>query len=213
MPTRILVADDHEVVRRGVRAILEQRADWRVVAEAADGPAAVAAALSSTPDVAIVDFSLPGLDGLGVTKRIRAGCPQTRVLIFTMHESETVARELAAAGARGYVIKSEAEEKLVAAVHALSQGQCYFTWKLPKRQIGEVISVPARAIPRSMLTPREREVVQLIAEGHSNRTIAERLSISVKTVETHRGGAMRKAGLSSTADIVRYAVRNALVTP
>jgi DNA-binding NarL/FixJ family response regulator len=209
VPTRILVADDHDVVRRGLRAILERRSGYEVVAEARDGPAAVEAALQTSPDVAIIDYSLPGLNGLEVTRRIRQGCPKTQVLIFTMHESETVARGLLAVGARGYLVKSDAEEQLTAAIQALSQGRSYFTWK----QLKPAADQKRRSDPKVTLSPREREVVQLIAEGHSNRAIASQLKISVKTVETHRGAAMHKAGLYSTADIVRYAVRNTLVVP
>lgn len=209
--TRILIADDHEVVRSGVRGILEERTGWAVVAEAADGKQAIDQSIAVKPDVAIVDYSLPLINGIEVTRQIRMRVPSIEVLIFTMHDNETLMRDLLQAGARGYLLKSDASQYLVSAVEALVAHRPFFTQKASEALLGTFLTMARRV--DHLLTSRERGVVQLVAEGHSNKQIANLLNISVKTVETHRATIMRKLDLSSTAALVRYAVRNKIIEP
>jgi DNA-binding NarL/FixJ family response regulator len=209
--TRILIADDHEVVRSGLRSILEAQPDWEVVAEAVDGKEAVAKALATNPDVAILDYSLPVFNGVEATRQIRARVPQTEVLVFTMHESETLMRELLQAGARGYLLKSDAKQFLITAVQSLAAHKPFFTSRVSETLLESFLTTTEG--DRGILTARERTVVQLIAEGRTNKQIASVLNISLKTVETHRAAAMRKLNLTSTAAVVRYAIRNRLVEP
>jgi DNA-binding NarL/FixJ family response regulator len=212
--TRILIADDHDVVRSGLRAILEAQEGWEVVAEAADGMEAVARAIESHPDVAIIDYSLPVMNGVEVTREICARDPNVEVLIFTMHERDALVGELLEAGARGYLLKSDAKRNLIAAVKSLAAHRPFFTAKISETLLAILLSLRERRKDiEATLSPRERLIVQLIAEGHSNKEMAEILNLSVKTIETHRAAAMRKLNLTSTAAIVRYAVRNRLVEP
>ena len=206
---RFLIADDHEAVRLGLRAVLEQRADWEVVAEANDGSKALTAAIESRPHVAIVDFSMPRMTGVEVARRIRDYPLQTEVLIFTMHDNETLISELLKAGARGYLLKSDAQSHLIGAIECLALHKPFFTAKVSEALLDSFLKRPAR--DGSMLTNRERCVVQLIAEGHTNKQVATILNISLKTVETHRSAIMRKLNLSSSAGLVRYAIRNNIV--
>jgi DNA-binding NarL/FixJ family response regulator len=210
---RILIADDHLVVRRGLRSILEAHDGWQVVAEAADGNAAVEAALATKPDIVVLDFSLPGLDGLEVTRRIRESLDHTEILIFTMHDGETIIREVLRAGARGYVLKTDADDHLLGAITALAQHRPYLTWRASEALLDALLDDHDGAIADGPLTRREREVVKLIAEGLSNKKVAQQLQVSIKTVESHRATAMRKLGMSTTADLVRYAIRNRLIEP
>jgi DNA-binding NarL/FixJ family response regulator len=208
---RILVADDHDVVRRGLRALLEAEPGWQVVAEAVNGREAVDKTRRLKPDIAIIDITMPGLNGLEATREILKAAPRTEVLILTMHESEQVVREVVAAGAQGYVLKSDAASDLIAAVKSLRQHKPFLT----SRVTGMVIESyrhdgAARGTP-VCLTPRERQVVQLLAEGKSNKEVGSALRISAKTVETHRTNVMRKLRLHSVADLVRYAIRNHIV--
>jgi DNA-binding NarL/FixJ family response regulator len=207
--TRILIADDHEVVRSGLRRILEAQANWQVVAEAANGKDAVSKAIESQPDVAIVDYSLPLVNGIEVARQIRAQVPRTEVLIFTMHDNEILMRELFKVGGRGYLLKSDAKRHLIGAIESLASHKPFFTPKVSEALLESLLAQPGKE--KTTLTNREREVVQLIAEGHTNKHIARLLSISLKTVETHRAAIMRKLSLSSSAGLVRYAVRNKLV--
>lgn len=209
--TRILIADDHDVVRSGLRAILETHPNWEVVAEAADGKEAILKAVATKPDVVVLDYSLPLVDGLEVTRQICARLRKTEVLIFTMHDNETLIESLLRAGARGYLIKSDAQHYLVEAIESLAIHKPFFTSRVSEALLETFLTKPSRA--GSVLTSRERSVMQLIVEGHSNRQSAEILKISIKTVETHRAAIMRKLNLSSSADLVRYAVRNKLVEP
>jgi DNA-binding NarL/FixJ family response regulator len=207
--TRILIADDHEVVRSGLRSILEAQPNWEVVAEATDGKEAVLKAIATKPDVAVLDYSLPVLNGVEATRQIRARVPETEVLIFTMHESETLMRELLQAGARGYLLKSDARQFLITAVQSLAAHKPFFTSRVSETLLESFLTTTEG--DRGILTARERTVVQLIAEGRTNKQIASVLNISLKTVETHRATAMRKLNLTSTAGVVRYAIRNQLV--
>ena len=213
MTVTILIVDDHDVVRRGVRAILEGRADWTVVAEASNGPDALELALLHQPDIAVIDYSLPLMNGAQLTRRIRAGSPKTEVLIYTMHDSDALVRDVLGTGARGYLLKSDADLQLVAAVEALSRHQPYFTSRVSETLLAHYLAHPGQASDYQSLTAREREVVQLIAEGQSSKQVSATLAISLKTVETHRASAMHKLGLATTAALVRYAVRNKLIEP
>jgi DNA-binding NarL/FixJ family response regulator len=209
--TRILIADDHDVVRSGLRNILEAQPDWEVVAEAADGKEAIGKAMVTRPDVAIVDYALPLISGLEVTRQIRRRVASTEVLIFTMLDSDVVLHHLLAAGARGYLLKSDANRYLIEAVESLAGHKPFFTAQVSETLLQDFIRRPMQA--SSPITAREREVVRLIAEGHSSRQIAQMLNLTLKTVETHRATVMRKLDLSSSAALVRYAVRNKLVEP
>src|SRR3990172_1404607 len=204
--TRILIADDHEVVRSGLRRILESQPKWEVVGEALDGREAIANALELKPDIAVLDYALPSVNGIEVTRQIRARLSRTEVLIFTMHYNETLIRDLLAAGARGFLLKSDASRFLLAAIESLAQHKPFFTAKVSEALLDSFLKRPDHA--QFALTPRERGVVQLIAEGNSNKQIASVLNISIKTVEAHRSAVMRKLNLSSSASLVRYAIRN-----
>ena len=200
---KILIADDHEVVRSGLRNILEAQPKYDVVAEASNGQEAVRKAFETNPDIAMLDYSMPMINGIEATRQIRAGLPKTEVLIFTMHCNETLIQELLQAGARGYLLKSDARRYLVGAIESLAAHKPFFTASVAADSF---LKKPSH--PRSTLTSREHSVVQLIAEGYTNKQIANVLNISPKTVETHRATVMRKLTLSSSASLVRYAVRN-----
>lgn len=212
-PVRILIADDHELIRRGLAATLAGHPHWLVVAEAANGKRAAELAEELLPDIAILDLTMPELNGLEATRKIRASAPQTRVLIVTAHESEQLIREVLDAGALGYVLKSDAGRVLVQAVEALADNRPYFTSRVARLVLEGYLGAGS-AVGHGeggALSPREREIVQHLAEGKTNKQIAIALHISVKTVETHRGNIMRKMEFSSLADLVRYAVRNGIV--
>ena len=206
---RILIADDHDVVRSGLQTILDAHPNWEVVAVAADGKEAVRKAIETKPDVAVLDYSLPLVNGIEATRQIRAHLPKAEVLIFTMHDNETLIQELMKAGARGYLLKSDASRDLIAAIEALAVHKPFFTTKVSEALLKSFVT--ASKAMGSTLTNREAGVVQLIAEGHTNKHIAGLLNISLKTVETHRAAVMRKLNLSSSAELVRYAIRNNLV--
>ena len=210
--TRILIADDHEVVRAGLRAILESREGWEVVAEAADGKDAIVKAIDSKPDIAIIDYSLPILNGVEATRQIHARLPKAEILIFTMHDSDVLVRELLEAGARAYLLKSDAKQYLLTAVESLVNHKPFFTGRVSEQLLDSYLATHSRA-GEGTLSPRERTIVQLIAEGHGNKEMAAILNLSIKTVESHRATAMRKLNMASTAEIVRYAIRNKIVEP
>lgn len=212
MKTRILLVDDHELVRRGIRSLLEAEEDFEVCAEAADGRQAVDLAHELMPDVVVMDIGMPGLNGIEATRRIRKTSRRTEVLALSLHESEHYASEVLAAGARGYVFKSDAAQEVVQAVRSIRGKKRYLTKRLAEsaERLG-LLEKRSTAVSGSALTRREREVMQLVAEGHSNRSISEILSISVKTTETHRARIMRKLGLKSIADLVRYALREGVI--
>ena len=207
--TRILIADDCEVVRLGLRQSLEAQADWEVVAEAADGKEAILKAIASRPNVAVIEYALPVMNGIEVTHCLRRRLPRTEVLIFTRHEDEALVFDLLSAGARGYLLKSDAKRYLLEAIASLAAHRPFFTDKISETLLQSFLTRCNRA--RATLTNRERSVVQLIAEGHTNRKIGTFLGIGIKTVETHRAAIMRKLNLSSSAGLVRYAVRSKLV--
>ena len=210
---RILIADDHEMVRQGLRRVIEEQKGWSVCGEANTGRQAVAKAKQLRPEIVITDFSMPELNGLEATRQIRAALPRTEVLILTMHDSEQLVREVLAAGARGYILKTDAGNSLVAAVTALAQHKPYFTSKVSELVLeGFLNPQNLRADDGTgRLTPREREIVQLLAEGKSNKEVASILGISVKTAETHRTNIMRKLELHSMGELVRYAIREKIV--
>jgi DNA-binding NarL/FixJ family response regulator len=214
---RILLADDHEVVRRGLSSLLATRPDWQVCGEARNGREAVALAVKLKPNLAILDLSMPELNGLEATRHIRKEVPETEVLVFSMYENEQFVRDLLAAGARGYVLKSDVSSQLLNAVDAVSRHKPFFTSEVAERvlegflRLGELTAEDGSAA--GILTPREREIVQLLAEARSNKEVAATLGISVKTVETHRASIMRKLGITSIVDLVHYAIRNGLVSP
>jgi DNA-binding NarL/FixJ family response regulator len=214
---RILVADDHEIVRRGLCTILESQRDWVVCAEATDGRDAVEKAKQHSPDVVILDISMPNLNGLEATHQILQRVPHTKILILTMHETEELIRDVLEAGARGYLFKSDAGRELVAAVEALRQGKPYFTSKVAQKVLDGYLSPASNAGeargPGKGLTPREREILQLLAEGKSSKEVATALGLSVKTSETHRANIMRKLDLHSISELVRYAIRNNFIQP
>ena len=214
---RILIADDHGLLRRGLRAALADSPHLIVEAEAEDGRTAVELALRLKPDVAILDVSMPQLNGLDAARAIASGSPETRVLILTAHESERLVREVLRAGARGYLLKSDAGRDLVSAVDALRNRRPFFTPRISQMVLEGYLHGPAVSEggqpKRDLLTPREREIVQLLAEGRSNKEVASSLGISPKTIETHRANIMRKLNLHSVSDLVRFAVRNRMVEP
>jgi DNA-binding NarL/FixJ family response regulator len=210
--TRILIADDHEVVRSGLRLILEAHAGWQVVAEAADGKAAIDKALETKPDVAILDYAIPLVNGVEVTRQIRKRNPQIEVLIFTMHDSEALVGEVLHAGARAYLLKSDAKHHLISAIEALAIHKPFFSGQVSEKLLDSYLQTQKGKFG-AVLSPRERIVVQLIAEGHTNKEISAILNLSIKTIESHRAAAMRKLNITSTAGIVRYAIRNRLIEP
>jgi DNA-binding NarL/FixJ family response regulator len=207
---RIVIADDHEVLRHGLRAVLEARSGWKVVGEGVNGREAAELVARLTPDVVVLDISMPEMNGLEATREILRKSPGTQILIMTLHESEELVREVLAAGARGYLLKSDAAQDLVRAVDAVRNHATFFTSKVASMVVqGYVVAAAARpAVLAATLTSRERQVAQLLAEGKSNKDVANALAISVKTAEAHRANLMHKLGLESLSDLVRWALRN-----
>lgn len=211
---RIMVADDHEVVRRGLRSLLEAQPGWVVCAESSDGREVIKKAAELKPDVIVLDIAMPNLNGLEATRQLLKMDPSTRVLVLTLHDSEQMIRDVLSAGARGFLLKSDAARDLVAAVEALRQDKTYFTSRVAGMVLnGFLKGGPAvgMASASSPLTPREREIVQLLAEGKSTKEVASVLGLSVKTAETHRSNIMRKLEIHSVSDLVLYAVRNNII--
>jgi DNA-binding NarL/FixJ family response regulator len=205
-----MIVDDHDVVRQGVRALINDIPDWSVCAETADGRNAPKLAAEVKPDIVIVDLSMPGTSGLDVIDQLKKLMPQVEVLVLTMHDSERIVSQALRAGARGYVLKSDPAEKLIEAITSLSRHQPFFSAAVSENLLQFYLK-PERADGDDQLTSRERQIVKLIAEGKGNKHIANMLNISVKTVETHRSAAMKKIGARSSADIALYAVRNEIV--
>lgn len=211
---QILVADDHDVMRRGLRDLLLEHPGWEVCAEAKNGREAVEFSVQLHPDVAVLDISMPELNGLEATRRIRKQSPNTEVLIFTVYETDQLVRALIRAGANGYVLKSDAALHLTSAVESLANGRPFFTPGVSKTLLSGFLGSGDQARnggALSGLTTREREVVQMLAEGSSNKEVATALNISVNTVETHRATIMRKLGITSIVELVHYAVRNKFI--
>jgi DNA-binding NarL/FixJ family response regulator len=214
MPLRILIADDHDVMRHGIRELLGERDDWEVCAEARDGREAVEKAEQHKPDIAILDVNMPALNGIEAARRIRKRIARTEVLIISFDYSDHLIRQIVDAGARGFVVKGDSERDLITAVEALANHRSFFTSRatdiiLGRVRVGDHGDIQEFA--RNRLTSREREIVQLLAEGKSSKEAAESLTISVKTVDTHRANIMRKLDLHSVTELVRYAVRNQIV--
>jgi len=209
---RILVADDHEIVRKGVRNVIESHPGWEVCAEAADGQSALELAMSERPDIAIIDVSLPILNGVALTRRLKKDSPGVRILLFTMHDDDETVTTALAAGARGYLLKSDSESHLEAAISALGANRPYFSSSVSELLLDAAVNERRRSRLESFTT-RELEVAQLIAEGNNNKQIARRLGVSIKTVESHRAAAMRKAGVRTAAEFVRFAIKHNLIQP
>ncbi len=220
---RILIADDHEVARKGIRALLEGHPEWEVCAEAKDGRETVELAIAMKPDIILLDIGMPNLNGLEAARQILAVLPGVAILIITMQESDQVVREVLRAGARGFLLKSDAGHDLVAAVEALQLQRTFFTTKVSQMVLEGFLdrdnledknydkNYGRQSDSYDVLTGREREVIQLLAEGKTSKEVAITLNLSVKTAETHRTNLMRKLGLHSVADLTLYAVRNGIV--
>jgi len=215
-PVSILIADDHELVRKGIRTVLEARTGWQVVAEASDGREAVKKTQELKPQVAILDISMPLLNGLEATRQIAKIAPQTKVLILTMHEADPMIQQILQAGARGYLLKSDASLDLVSAVEALLRNKTFFTPKVGQIVLEGYLNKNPKAADEDAengalrLTARQRQIVQLLAEGKSSKEVAVVLDISVKTAETHRANIMRRLDCHSVTDLVHYAIRNGI---
>jgi DNA-binding NarL/FixJ family response regulator len=213
--TRVLVADDHAIVRQGLRALLEAEADFEVVGEAADGREAVRKALIMHPDVVIMDLSMPRMNGLEATARIVKECPSIRVVALTMHSSEEYVCSLLKAGARGYLLKESVSSDLVEAIHAVVRGGTYLHPSISTEVVDRYLKRPHPRTGAGMLevlTPREREILQLIAEGHTNKEIAGLLVLAVKTIENHRTRIMDKLEIHNVAGLTRYAISHGIAT-
>jgi DNA-binding NarL/FixJ family response regulator len=205
-----MVVDDHTVVRRGVRALIESAPGWEVVGEAENGLEAIRLAEELQPQVIVMDISMPQIGGIDTTVELRKRLPDVEVLILTMHESDQLVAQAMRAGARGYLLKNESDEKLLDALEALARHQPYFSPGVSETLLQGYLVAESAPDPQR-LTPRERQIVKLVAEGNSNKKIAMILNVSIKTVETHRSAAMHKVGAKSSADLALYAARNDLV--
>ena len=214
---RILIADDHELIRRGVRTLLEAEPGWKVVAEASDGQEALEKAKETKPEIVVLDIGMPRLSGLEAARRLKRTLPQIKVLMLTMHDSERLAWEVLNAGALGYVTKSDTARDLIIAIEALRRDKTFFTPKVDRIILDSFLdggsSKRAKEMQGEQLTSRQREIVQLLAEGKTSKEVSALLNLSVKTVETHRANIMRRLSCHSVSDLVRYAVRNNIVQP
>jgi DNA-binding NarL/FixJ family response regulator len=213
---KILVADDHELLRRGVQEVLHSQRGWRVVAHAVNGREAVEKAIVFKPHVAVIDISMPQLDGFEVTRLIRTQIPKTKVVVLTSYESDQIVQRALDAGAHGFILKSDLADCLVKAVKSVSQGNLFLTPKVSEIVL-EGLLKPGGQFPqsdpgRARITPRESEIVRLLAQGKTNKEIATLLGITVRTVETHRSKIMLKLGLHSVVELIHYAVRNGIIT-
>jgi len=210
VPTRILLADDHLIVRQGLKALLE-REGFSVVAEVADGQEAIRSARERCPDVAVLDFGMPLLNGLGAAREILQACPRAKAILLTMHTEDHYVLEALQAGVKGYVVKTQAAADLIRAIHEVLKGMMYLSPGVSQAVVEAYLA--KSELPVDPLTPREREVLQLVAEGKSTKEIAQLLGISFKTAESHRTRIMKKTSIHETAGLVRYAVRRGLIQP
>jgi DNA-binding NarL/FixJ family response regulator len=210
---RVLIADDHGIVRSGLRLLLERQPDIEVIAEAADGAEAREIAVRERPDLAILDVRMPKLTGLQVTRELKKQAPEVSVLILSMHDDERYLFEALKAGASGYVLKTQADTDLMEAIRAVERGEPFLTPAAQQALIKDVLERGRQSDGKEELTPREEEIVKLVAEAHTTRQIAEILHLSEKTVENHRGNAMRKLGMRDRVELVRYAIRRGLIEP
>ena len=213
-PIRILLADDHTLIRRGLRALLERQSGFAVVAEAADGRQAVEAAEAVSPDVAVIDIGMPNLNGIEAARRITEKRPETAVVILSMHADESYVLRALKSGARGYLLKDSPEEDLIHAIRAVHDGKAFFSPEISKMLAEDYMrQMRQRGVEDSyeLLTPREREILQMLGEGNSNKEVAAKLNLSLHTVETHRGNLLEKLNLHSTAELILYAVRKGIV--
>ena len=212
---RILIADDHDVMREGTRAVIERQPGWEVCGIATTGREAVEQALALEPDVVVMDMSMPELNGLDAAVQIKRRLPRTEILIFTAHETDELIREVFEAGAKGFIYKSDAHQLLVKAIQSLSEHKAFFTNKVSDVLFAEILNRsgarPHATEMSKRLSTREREIVQLLAEGRSNKEVAAALSISIRTAETHRANVLRKLSLDSLASLVRYAIRHKMI--
>jgi DNA-binding NarL/FixJ family response regulator len=208
---KIVIADDHGIVRSGIRLLLERQPDLQVVAEAADGIEARDLVISERPDLAILDVKMPGLTGLQATREIKAQAPEVAILILSMHDDERYLFEALKAGASGYVLKSQADTDLLAAIRSVQRGEPFLSPAAQQALIRDVLERGQEA--ESKLTPREEEIVKLVAEANTSREIATMLHVSEKTVENHRANAMKKLGMRDRVELVRYAIRQGLIEP
>mgnify|MGYP000244701264 CR=1 FL=1 len=212
MTIRILLADDHAVMRDGLRALLEAAPGLRVVGDAADGRAAVQQAIHLRPDVALLDIAMPGLNGIDAARQIREACPDTQVIILSMHSATEYIFRALQAGARGYLLKDSAGAAVVEAVRTVHGGRRYLSPALSEAVLDDYVRQHAAQDPLAALSPREREILQLIVEGHSNAEVGRRLSLSVKTVETYRSRLMEKLGIDNLPGLVKFALQHGLIT-
>jgi DNA-binding NarL/FixJ family response regulator len=209
---RILIADDHGIVRGGLRLLLDRQPDMEVVAEARDGVEALELTLAERPDVCVLDVAMPRMTGIQAAREIKSHAPDTHVLVLSMHDDERYVFEALKAGASGYVLKREADQDLVTAVRAVERGEPFLTNAAERSLVREWMADDSPG-PTERLSPREQEVVKLIAEAFTNRQIAETLHVSEKTVESHRTNVFRKLGMRDRVELVRYAIRRGLVEP
>jgi DNA-binding NarL/FixJ family response regulator len=206
---KLLVADDHEIVRKGVRCLLEAQPGWQVMAEASNGREAVEQAKRLKPDVAILDIGMPSLNGLEAARQMLKNDPHIKIVMLTMHDSDNLIREVLRVGARGYVSKTDAVRDLVTAINAVRSGVTFFTARVAEILLEGYLD--KNEATNSRLTPRQREIIQLLAEGKSSKEIAAALGLSTKTAETHRANIMKRLNCHSASEIVRYAVRNNII--
>ena len=216
-PLRILIADDHDVMRQGTRSVVEQQPGWEVCGVASNGREAVAQATELKPDIVIMDMTMPELNGLDAAVQIKRHEPRTEILMFTAHESDDLIRDAFEAGVKSFILKSEAHQLLVEAIESLALHKPFFTDKVSEILFSKMLERAEghgdATASGERLTLREREIVQLIAEGKSNKQVAEALGISIRTAETHRASVLRKLKLDSVASLVRYAIRNKIIEP
>jgi two-component system, NarL family, response regulator NreC len=212
MPIKVLIADDHAIVRAGLRLLVNDEPGMLLVGEAAGGYETIELVEKTAPDVLVLDLSMPDLDGISVARRLKSSFPDLRILILTLHEDEALLKEAIRAGAAGYILKRAAEEELIAAIQDIYRGSLYVDPSMIRLLVGEPIQPPStRSAPMETLTPREKEILTLIVGGYTNRQIAEKLSISIRTVEGHRANISEKLGLHSRVELVRYARDHGLI--